>query len=272
MKEDTPDRRLATSLVAAGAATLAMSVLADSALEHYRGSFRNPAMALPLAAAGLGFVMNAGRALGRHKPRPISVSSHIGSIGVGATGLGFHAYNILKRPTAGGISGLFYAAPAGAPAALVLSGLLGRTADTLRARPAKQSEAIGRPLAMICAIGMVGTVAEAGLLHLRGAYHNPFMWLPISLPPIAATALARDAASQSAHPVTRALLGATVAVGLIGVGFHIYGVARNMGGWRNWQQNILAGPPIPAPPSFTGLALAGLGALLLLRQRKERHG
>ena len=34
-----------------------------------------------------------------------------------------------------------------------------------------------------------------------------------------------------------------------------------MGGWRNWRQNVLNGPPLPAPPSFTGLALAGLAAL-----------
>ena len=37
-----------------------------------------------------------------------------------------------------------------------------------------------------------------------------------------------------------------------------------MGGWRNWQQNLLNGPPLPAPPSFTGLALAGLAALGLM--------
>jgi hypothetical protein len=39
-----------------------------------------------------------------------------------------------------------------------------------------------------------------------------------------------------------------------------------MGGWRNWSQNILNGPPIPAPPSFTGLALAGLAALGLIEE------
>ena len=48
------------------------------------------------------------------------------------------------------------------------------------------------------------------------------------------------------------------------VGFHAYGVSRNMGGWRNWSQNVLNGPPLPAPPSFTGLALAGLAALSLI--------
>ena len=45
-------------------------------------------------------------------------------------------------------------------------------------------------------------------------------------------------------------------LGLAGAGFHIRGVSRHMGGWRNWSQNLLDGPPIPAPPSFTGLGLA----------------
>jgi hypothetical protein len=57
----------------------------------------------------------------------------------------------------------------------------------------------------------------------------------------------------------------TALMGVIGVGFHAIGVARNMGGWRNWTQNLQAGPPLPAPPSFTGLALAGLAALGLLQ-------
>ena len=40
--------------------------------------------------------------------------------------------------------------------------------------------------------------------------------------------------------------------------------ARNMGGWRNWSQNLLNGPPLPAPPAFTALAIAGIGALDLI--------
>jgi hypothetical protein len=56
----------------------------------------------------------------------------------------------------------------------------------------------------------------------------------------------------------------TAALGFVGAGFHIMGVGRGMGGWRNWRQTMIDGPPIPAPPSFTGLALAGLAALRLL--------
>jgi hypothetical protein len=42
-----------------------------------------------------------------------------------------------------------------------------------------------------------------------------------------------------------------------------------MGGWRNWRQNLIDGPPLPAPPSFSGLALAGLAALALMRGRDD---
>lgn len=66
------------------------------------------------------------------------------------------------------------------------------------------------------------------------------------------------------HPLTRGLLRALIAVGMIGPGFHAYGIGRGMGGWRNWSQNLLNGPPLPAPPAFTALAIAGLAALDLI--------
>ena len=58
-------------------------------------------------------------------------------------------------------------------------------------------------------------------------------------------------------------------LGVAGVAFHVYGVSRAMGGWRNWSQNWLDGPPLPAPPSFTALALAGLAALHLRREHPD---
>ena len=64
-------------------------------------------------------------------------------------------------------------------------------------------------------------------------------------------------------PLTRAWLALTALLGVGGVGFHIFGVSRAMGGWRNWRQNMVDGPPIPAPPAFSALALAGLSALRL---------
>jgi hypothetical protein len=194
----------------------------------------------------------------------------------GLAGLGFHAYNILKRP--GGLSwlNLFYAAPIGAPAALTLAGLLGRGAERVRDTPPQQTPTIlgmpaGRTLAAVAAAGLTGTAGETALLHFRGAYHDPAMVLPVTVPPVTAAILGAAALrpAPETHRLARWLLKLTALLGLGGVGFHAFGVARNMGGWRNWRQNVLNGPPLPAPPSFTGLALAGLAALSLIEDETD---
>ena len=109
-------------------------------------------------------------------------------------------------------------------------------------------------------------MGEAGLFHFRGAFHDPLMLLPVTVPPVAAGLLASTAVGPTRRHrrLTRLALEGTTVLGLGGVGLHAYGVQRNMGGWYNWSQNLLNGPPLPAPPSFTGLALAGLAAVNLM--------
>jgi len=89
----------------------------------------------------------------------------------------------------------------------------------------------------------------------------------VTLTPLAALALARSALTGRVSWITTAAMALTAALGLAGSGFHAYGVSRDMGGWRNWRQNLLSGPPLPAPPAYTGLAIAAFGALLLMRRR-----
>ncbi|MEO1969619.1 MAG: hypothetical protein ABGW87_13035 [Sphingomonadaceae bacterium] len=256
----------AARLIGGGAVLIASSVLADSAMEHYRGSFANPAMVAPLAASTVSIAVNSfagdGRSAGSFAP-----ASHAAAAAVGTAGLGFHVYNILRQPGGLTLSNLFYQAPIGAPAALVLAGTFGSLSHRLSV--GKNSIGpidlgSGRWLAALTAFGIMGTVAEAGLLHFRGAFHNPAMWLPITLPSLSAAALAKAALTARGGTITTALLAATAAVGLVGAAFHAYGVSRNMGGWKNWRQNLLAGPPLSAPPAFTGLAIIGLGAMLLM--------
>jgi hypothetical protein len=189
---------------------------------------------------------------------------------VGLIGLGFHAFNILKRPGRLNWHNLFYAAPFGSPAALTLSGVIGDAAEQLEA-PAKGRRRLfglpfGRGLAALASFGLAGTVAEVALLHYRGAFQNPFMWLPVSLPPVASALTAKAAAApgKGRFWLSRGWLWATALIGTGGVGFHAFGVARQMGGWRNWSQNLFAGPPLPAPPAFSALALAALAALDLI--------
>jgi hypothetical protein len=149
--------------------------------------------------------------------------------------------------------------------ALLLSGTLGAVAERLRDEPQHEPRQYGMPagqaLALLTGAGLVGTLGEVALLHFRGAFQNPAMYAPIVIPPVAAALLVNTAiAAPRPRWFTRLWLRMTVALGIIGVGFHARGIARNQGGWRNWSQNLFNGPPLPAPPSFSALALAGLAA------------
>jgi len=256
---------------------VAGSVLLDSAVEHYRGSFHNKAMFAPLAGAALSLAAGIhGSGDDRRVLHPVRDAAYAAAALIGLIGTGFHIYNVGKKPGGFSLQNLFYSAPIGAPGALVVSGALGllaeRTRDNSpRAAPAIAGVDAGRVVAAGTAVGLLGAAAEAGLLHLRGAYHDPFMFLPVTVPPLGAALLSAAAVGRArdSHRLTRWWLRLTAALGFAGAGFHVLGVARNMGGWRNWRQNLLNGPPIPAPPSFTGLALAGLAALTLLETRQR---
>lgn len=256
---------------------LAASVLLDSAVEHYRGNFEKPAMVTPISTSAVALLASL------HGNRDKRHGKHRGRHGVfwltaatGIIGTGFHLYNITKKP--GGFSwlNLFYSAPIGAPAAIGLAGLFGLLAEQLRdTRPEEDPKLLGKPagrvLGLATAIGLAGTTGEAGLLHFRGAFQNPAMYLPVTMPPVAAVLVANAALGDGTKKrlLTRAWLGLTALMGVAGAGFHSYGVSRAMGGWKNWRQNMVDGPPISAPPSFVGLALAGLAALALMRAHAE---
>jgi len=258
------------------AALLAASVLADSATEHYRGAYKNPGMYAPLVTSAMTLLVGISGALGMvgRSRRRARAGVYATAGAVGAAGTGFHIFNLLRRP--GGLSwlNLFYAAPPGAPAALSLAGLLGLAADHLEATPPDEPPKLlglpaGRALAGLTGLGIAGTVSEAGLLHFRGAFQNPFMFAPVTVPPVAAGLMLKAAVSaqpRAPRPGTRTWLGLTAVLGLAGVGFHAFGVSRAMGGWRNWTQNMIDGPPLPAPLSFAALAIAALAALSLMER------
>ncbi len=259
------------------AGTLAASVLADSGIAHYRGSFKNKVMFTPLAVSAL----TLGTSIhGTSDLQPVAHrlrdTIYLMAATTGLIGTGFHVYNVGKKTGGFSWQNLFYAAPLGAPMAILLSGLIGFCSERVResepgARPRIFSRPAGRTMAAVVGAGLLGTTGEAGLLHFRGAFHNPFMTLPVTLPPIGALLLSSAAAAGPGrtHRFARWWMRLLAVMGFAGVGFHAYGVSRNMGGWRNWSQNILNGPPLPAPPSFAGLALAGLAALGLMEDHPD---
>ncbi|WP_244477067.1 hypothetical protein [Methylobacterium sp. Leaf117] len=253
---------------------LAGSVLFDSSLEHYRGQFFNRAMYTPIIVSSITLASSLhgagdtdpGRSGMRHAVQAVAGAT-------GLVGFGFHAWNVGKREGGYSFQNLFYAAPIGAPMALTLAGLLGVAAERVRDAdpdaPRLAALPAGKVLALATAAMLLGTTAEAGLLHFRGAFQNPAMLIPVTLPPLGAAALALAATREpgTSQADAKAAMWAVSAMGVAGVAFHAYGVARMMGGWSNWRQNLIDGPPLPAPPSFSGVALGGLAALELV----ERH-
>jgi hypothetical protein len=257
------------------AGTIAVSVLIDSAMEHHRGNFHNRAMWTPIVTSLLSIAASVhGHSDRRRGAHPARDAVYVAAGVVGAAGTGFHIYNVNKK--VGGFSwqNVFYSAPLGAPAAMSLSGLMGFLAERVRDnRPESEPRVFGLPagrvVAAVTGVSLLGTTAEAGLLHFRGAFHNPAMLLPVTMPPVAAGLLGKAAIGRASANRTpsKAWLAATAIMGIAGVGLHAYGVSRGMGGWRNWRQNAFSGPPLPAPPAFTGLALAGFAALALLKEQ-----
>jgi hypothetical protein len=262
-----PKLRAAEAL-GAGAAVLCLSVALDSGIEHYRGSFKDRVMFAGPTMAVLGLAAASWIAF-----RPADASKtlpRIAFVTVGATGLvglGFHAYNILKRPGELSALNLFYAAPAGAPAALTLVGLYGIIAGEMLSGSDYVKTRLPKHAAALIAVSLLGTVAEAGILHFRGSFQDPFMYAPVTVPPLAAVAIGAAALTPRAAAAAKPLLKATAVLGIAGPMFHAYGIHRNMGGWKNWSQMILQGPPLPAPPAFLGISIAGLGLLPLLEEQ-----
>ena len=265
-------REVAARDLSWGAAALSFSILADSAAEHYRGGLYNPAMhAAPLVSA-LTLLASGSRAL---HPRREGVRDGIFAAAVltGLVGFGFHSYNSARRIGGWSWENLFYGPPVAAPLGLTSAGLLGLATSRIQRGTHRRPTSLldrpaGRVLALGAALGLLGTAAEAGILHFRGAFHRPAMYLPVTVPPLAAVgaALAALRPTPMRRRLARSLLRITAAAGIAGMGFHAQGIARSMGGWRNWSQNLLVGPPLPAPPSFTGIALAGLAGLSLLEE------
>jgi hypothetical protein len=272
IKDETPANVKAARRLNRAAGTLALSVLADSSVEHYRGSFENKAMFAPLVVSvlTLGTSMH-GTVDRRPGARGVRDLIYATAALTGLIGTGFHFYNVGKRTSGFVWQNLFYGAPLGAPMAILLSGLLGFCSERVRDHARGVTPRIfrlpaGRAMAAVVGAGLLGTTGEAALLHFRGAFHDPFMVLPVTLPPVGAALMASAGRGRRGRNLwlTRFWMRLLTAMGFAGVGFHAFGVARNMGGWRNWSQNVLNGPPLPAPPSFAGLALAGLAALGLM--------
>jgi hypothetical protein len=124
-----------------------------------------------------------------------------------------------------------------------------------------------RSLCFVVGATGIATGLEVGYEHYKGSYSNPIMYSPVFLSgALSAAGFAGVFSRWAAQRVLRIVSVISLADGIIGVGFHIRGIARKPGGWRLPVTNIVMGPPLFAPLLFGTSAYLGLMASYLRRE------
>lgn len=124
-----------------------------------------------------------------------------------------------------------------------------------------------RSLSAIVAATSIASGLEVGYEHYKGSYSNPIMYSPVLLSVALGSAGAAAVFSRrAARTVLRLMSAASLVDGVIGLGFHVRGIARKPGGWRLPVTNIVMGPPVFAPLLFGTSAYLGLIASYLRRE------
>lgn len=269
MTVDTPPGIDAVRWVLLVAAFLAMLIVAEAWLGHHRSGFPLRVQYAPLLSAGVLALSCVGAAIAPDAPWAQAGLRWTGwiAIAAGVVGVGYHHwYGIVEK--AGGyrwlLHYLMYGAPQLAPLALSAVGALAVVASQGLSRDGLGAGTdASRLLLGVAALALAGAIAQTGILHYRGAFNTPLMYAPFTLPPLAALGAAWLAIAPDAGiaGIVRTLLWGTVLVGFVGLGMHLRGMDRQMGGLYIFGFNILQGPPPLAPAVYAGFAAVALLAL-----------
>ena len=253
-------------------AGMTLLLLADALAGHYRAGFTLRVQYMPFVSGGLLIVTAVAAAAAPGVGWLDAALRGAGWLAVasGLVGFGFHHYyGIAKKP--GGykwlLHYLMYGAPPLAPLALAGVGVL--TLIAARGLAGETNFAgisLRAALFVLIAVALTGAVLQAGILHYRGAFNNPAMYAPLTAPLLAAAASAWAAVAPNGGALfaLTALLWLTFLIGFAGLGMHLRGLGRQMGGLYVFLFNLLEGPPAWAPALFAGFAAVGLVTVHLL--------
>jgi hypothetical protein len=253
-------------------AVMTLLLMGDALAGHYRSGFVSRAQYAPFVGGGL-LVVSAVAACVAPSAAWANASLRAASwlvVATGVVGFGFHHYyGIARKP--GGYSWLLhhlmYGAPQLAPLALALAGVFGlATARGLAGELSFINLDMRAALLLLVAVGLAGAVLQSTVLHYRGAFNNATMYAPLTAPLLAVVACLWAAFAPGALALTSVviLLWITFLVGFVGLGMHLRGFGRQMGGLYVALFNWLEGPPAFAPALFVALAANGLIAIYLL--------
>jgi hypothetical protein len=247
-------------------ASLTLLILADAFAGHYRSAFVFRSQYAPFVTGGLLFVTALSAAF-KPEAKWANVTFQIAgwlAIISGLVGFGFHHYyGITKRP--GGYKWLLYylmyGAPPLAPLGLTVTGVFAViTAHGLAHKTGIGMINLRTALLTLVAISLAGATLQSAILHYRGAFNNPLMFAPLTVPVLVVVMSIWMIVSPTNVIVLvfTILLWLTFLIGFSGLGMHLRGFGRQMGGLYLTLFNWLEGPPAFAPALFTGFATIGL--------------
>jgi hypothetical protein len=125
-----------------------------------------------------------------------------------------------------------------------------------------------RSLAGLTAMAAVVTTAEIYFEHYKASFGNKWMWSPVVVtPPVVVAGVGGVFSRRWAKRWLPITAGIYTINGLMGEYFHVRGVARKPGGWKNASYNVPMGPPIAAPGLMCMVGGMGLLAAVLRRER-----
>ena len=258
--------------IALATAVMTLLLLADALAGHYRSGFISRSQYAPFISGGLLIITGVAATAAPTNAWLNTAMRGAGWLAVasGLIGFGFHHYyGIAKKP--GGYKWLLYylmyGAPQLAPLALAILGALAVVAARgLAGEVSFVGLSMRAALLALVAVALTGAVLQATILHYRGAFNNPAMYAPLTAPLLAVVVGAWSAIAPNSMTLfaLTILLWLTFLVGFVGLGMHLRGLGRRMGGLYVALFNLLEGPPAWAPALFAGFSAVGLIAVHLL--------
>jgi hypothetical protein len=104
--------------------------------------------------------------------------------------------------------------------------------------------------------------------HYSGSFGNKWMWTPVVLSPVlSAAGVAGVVSERAAKTALPALASLYFLDGAAGIFFHLRGVWRKPGGFKEATYNLVMGPPALAPGALTMVGGIGLAAAVARRER-----
>lgn len=121
---------------------------------------------------------------------------------------------------------------------------------------------LGRVVVAFSGLMYAGMWVQLSLFHRAGAFKHPVMYGPVILTPlvIGGAALGTVTRLGAWGWVSLGLLAAGTLGGMVGVVYHLRGIASQIGGLS--VRNLLSGPPPVLPMAYSLVGVLGLLGLL----------